>query len=46
MRTPEDLRHYRAEDYDDPFSLIPPHTAGWILLALVGIVCILEPAFR
>lgn len=46
MRTPEDMKQYRAEDYEDAFSLIPPHTAGWILLGLVGIACILEPVLR
>lgn len=43
MHLPTDLKHYRAPD---AFQLIPEGTAGWALLGLVGIVCILEPAFR
>lgn len=44
MPLPTDLKNYRAED--DAFSLIPPHTAGWALLALVGLACILEPVLH
>jgi len=45
MRTPEDLRHYRAEDCDS-FRLMPKECAGWTLLAAVILACILEPIFR
>ena len=45
MRTPEDLKHYRAADYDI-FQLIPKNCAGWTLLAAVVLACILEPLFR
>lgn len=45
MRTPEDLKHYRAKDYDS-FQLMPAECAGWLLLAAVVLACILEPLFR
>lgn len=45
MTTPEDLRHFHSEDYDQ-FQMIPPHTAGWIMLAAVALAAILEPLVR
>lgn len=46
MQTPTDLKHFKASDYDDPFQLVPAHTAGWLLLTAVVLAMILEPLFR
>lgn len=46
MQTPHDLRNFRSEDYDDSFQLLPPSSAGWAILTLVALACILEPLFR
>ena len=45
MQLPTDMKGYRAKDYDS-FSLIPPNCAGWTLLIVVVLACILEPLFR
>ena len=45
MRTPEDLKHYQASDYDS-FQLLVPEHAGIALLIIVALVCILEPVLR
>ena len=45
MELPTDMKNYRAEDYDS-FQLIPAHSAGWIILALVALAVIFEPVLR
>ena len=34
-----DMKNYRA----DAFRIMPPETAGYVLLCLVLLLCILEP---
>ena len=46
MRTPEDMKQYRAEDYDDPFQIISRYTAGYVLLGMVVIAVILAPVLH
>ena len=42
MELPEDMKNYRAEDYDS-FRLMTAENAGLALLILVALVCIFEP---
>ena len=46
MRTPDDLKHYRAEDCDDPFQIISRYTAGYVLLGMVVLAVIFAPVLR
>lgn len=46
MQTPEDLRHFRAEDYDDPFQIVSRYTAGYVLLGMVVLAVIFAPVMR
>lgn len=45
MQLPTDMKNYKGSDYDS-FSLIPANCAGWALLVVVVLACILEPLFR
>ena len=45
MNLPTDMKSYKGSDYDS-FSLIPANCAGWTLLVVVVLACILEPLFR
>lgn len=45
MQLPTDMKSYKSSDYDS-FSLIPANCAGWALLVVVVLACILEPFFR
>ena len=45
MQLPTDMKSYKGSNYDS-FSLIPANCAGWALLVVVVLACILEPLFR
>ena len=46
MELPQDLKNFNGADYDDAFQLFPAESAGWILLGIVALACILEPLVR
>jgi hypothetical protein len=48
MQTPldYDLKNYRAPESDDGFQLIPPYTAGYVLLVLVLLSVCLAPVLN
>jgi hypothetical protein len=46
MNLPHDMKGFKGQEWDDGFQLIPPTSAGWALLTLVALACILEPLFR
>ena len=41
MKTPHDLRHFDARDYDG-FQIMEPRTALWALVTLLAMVAIIE----
>ena len=46
MNLPDDMKGFKGQEWSDGFQLIPPTSAGWALLTLVALACILEPLFR
>lgn len=46
MTTPEDMKRFSADDYDDPFQIVSRYTAGYVLLGMVVLAVILAPVLR
>jgi hypothetical protein len=46
MGLPEDLKNYKASDYEDSFQLIPEDVAGAIVGAVAAVIVIGELLMR